>query len=304
MSASLGPRLWRYQAERFPLLRSGLVIAAFGGSTVAFSHLARGAAGAPSIALFAGAIASSLAMMALMRIADEHKDAAEDAAFRPYRPVPRGLVSLGELRLVGACCAGAQLAIALAISPHLIPGLLLLWVWYALMTAEFFVPAYLRAHPALYLASHMAIMPLLDFYVSSFDWAPAGAHPPATLAWFLGLSFANGLVVEIGRKLRQPRDEERGVETYSALWGRANAGGVWIALLAVAAAVGCAAAHAAALPLRCVAALAGVFVIAFAFALGFLFRRVRGNAIEAAAGAWTFVSYTALGLLPLGVTLR
>jgi len=99
-------------------------------------------------------------------------------------------------------------------------------------------------------------------------------------------------------------DEESGVATYTALWGRATAGAVWIALLALAATVGCATAHAAGLPLWCIAALGCVFVAGIAFALAFLLRRVRGGAIEAAAGAWTFVSYTALGLLPLGVTVR
>jgi 4-hydroxybenzoate polyprenyltransferase len=44
-------------------------------------------------------------------------------------------------------------------------------------------------------------------------------------AWngFFWVSFFNGTVLEIGRKIRAPQDEEAGVETYSFLWGRGGA---------------------------------------------------------------------------------
>ena len=44
-----------------------------------------------------------------------------------------------------------------------------------------------------------------------------------------------GLVLELGRKIRVPRLEQEGVETYSALWGTANSVAIW--LVSVAAAV-------------------------------------------------------------------
>ena len=39
-------------------------------------------------------------------------DAEEDARFRPYRPVPRGLVTLRELGWIGALIAVVQFALA------------------------------------------------------------------------------------------------------------------------------------------------------------------------------------------------
>ncbi len=39
--------------------------------------------------------------------------------------------------------------------------------------------------------------------------------------------------VEVGRKLRSPADEETGVETYSALWGRFRAIAAWLAAMTV-----------------------------------------------------------------------
>jgi len=108
-------RFWVYQRERFPLISHGLLIAAFSASAIAFSAFARHAA-LPHWWLLAAGFLSSLFFFLQMRIADEWKDAAEDAEFRPYRPVPRGLVSLRELAWVGVAAGVAQFAIALAIS--------------------------------------------------------------------------------------------------------------------------------------------------------------------------------------------
>jgi 4-hydroxybenzoate polyprenyltransferase len=62
----------------------------------------------------------------------------------------------------------------------------------------------------------------------------AGADPPAALPWFLAAAYANGMVFEVGRKLRAPQDEEPGVETYSALWGTRRAALLWFCALALA----------------------------------------------------------------------
>jgi 4-hydroxybenzoate polyprenyltransferase len=56
------------------------------------------------------------------------------------------------------------------------------------------------------------------------------------LIFFLGVGFFGGMVIEIGRKIRAPNDEERGVETYSALWGRKSAVTAWLAACALTAA--------------------------------------------------------------------
>src|SRR5262249_6891195 len=42
--------------------------------------------------------------------------------------------------------------------------------------------------------------------------------------------------IEVGRKVRGPSEEEPGVNTYSALWGRRNAVLVWLGALLVTAA--------------------------------------------------------------------
>ena len=61
---------------------------------------------------------------------------------------------------------------------------------------------------------------------------PAAAAPPSALWLFLVLSFINGCVLEIGRKIFAPINERHGVETYSALLGPRNATLLWFAVLA------------------------------------------------------------------------
>ncbi len=233
----LGARLWEYQAERFPVFKHGALIAAFGASAVCLSAILRGgAAGWPApnpLSIFV-AIAVLFGFFFQLRVADEHKDNEEDTKFRPERPVPRGLVTLAELRAVAIGVAVSQVALTVWLDWRLLGPLLLVWVWMAVMTKEFFVPVWLKKHPLVYMISHMAIMPLIDLYATACDWLPHGdgGHQGfgLTLGAFLLLSLVNGSVIEIARKCWAPDQEREGVETYSKLWGPGRSG---IAVLCV-----------------------------------------------------------------------
>ncbi len=229
----LGARLWAYQAERFPLVKHGVLIAAFGASATCLSALLRG--GAPSVLAIVVAVLVLFGFFFQLRVADEHKDNEDDTKFRPERPVPRGLVTLAELRVVAIGVGVTQVALTVALDWRLLGPLLLVWAWMAVMTKEFFVPAWLKKRPIIYMVSHMAIMPLIDLYATACDWLPAGValheNFGLTLGAFLLLSLVNGSVIEIARKSWAPEMERDGVETYSRLWGAQRAGIVVMALL-------------------------------------------------------------------------
>lgn len=296
-------RWWIYQRERFPLARTGALVAAFAFSAVALSGYLRGRAALPSLTGTLVAFVTSLGFFALLRIADEHKDFDEDSQFRPYRPVPRGLVKLSELRAIGFTIAAVQMALALWLAPQLAFLLLLTWGYFGLMTKEFFIRDWLKARPLAYLFSHMLIMPLIDLYATACDWMPALGMPPEGLGWFLLMSFFNGIVIEVGRKLRAPEDEEAGVETYTSLYGRGRA---TAGLLAAMAGAGASAVAAASLVNAGLAVLA-VLLVAYALVLvtvaRFLRRPVAATAtrLEPISGTWVLVSYIALATLPLAV---
>ena len=295
-----------YQRERFPLAAHGPLVAAFSASAVCFSSLVRGRVAVPHPASLAVAFTTSILFFLQLRIADEFKDFEDDARYRPYRPVPRGLVTLGELGWIGAGAAVVQLALALALEPSLVWLLALAWTYLGLMTREFFARDWLRRHPVVYLTSHMVIIPLIDLYATACDWRVAGlSEPPPGLFWFLIVSYVNGIVVEVGRKTRVPADEEAGVETYSALWGTNVALRVWLAAVVITAF----AAWRAAARIGTDAAMLNLLLVLIAIC-GFVAVRVMrrrtpggGKAIEMASGVWTLVMYLGVGAIPLAYKL-
>ncbi len=295
-------RWWTYQAERFPLAAHGPLIAAFSFCAVSYSAVLRGAT-APRWPSVVVAFITSLAFFLQLRIADEFKDFDEDARYRPYRPVPRGLVTLRELAIVFVLAGALQLALALWLAPALAVVLVGVWVYLAAMSKEFFVRRFLKANLLLYMVSHMMIMPLIDLYATSTDWLAYGEGAPAGLHWFLLASFFNGMVIEIGRKTRAPEDEEPGVETYSAVWGRGRAIAAW--WLVAGLTFGCALLAAAEIGEGPAAWVFVVLLLAFVAMLwqGQRFHREPkaggGRTIEKLSGVWTLALYLSLGLVPL-----
>jgi amino acid transporter len=115
------------------------------------------------------------------------------------------------------------------------------------------------------------------------------------------MSFFNGIVVEIGRKIRAPEAEEKGVETYSALYGPKRAALMWLAALV---ATG-------------VSALLAAQTIGFflpVFIMGLILVGLAGMAVshfwqaqtlqtakwfERLTGLWTLCVYLFVGVVPL-----
>jgi 4-hydroxybenzoate polyprenyltransferase len=293
-------RWWVYQRERFPILAHGPLIAAFSASAVSYSALLRGETTLPVGGTLV-AFGTAFLFFLQLRIADEFKDHEEDLRYRPYRPVPRGLVKLRELGWLGVAAAAAQLALALVVQPALVPFLVLVWVYLGLMSAEFFAAAWLKARPFTYMWTHMLIMPLIDFYATACEWRVRGADLPHELFWFLTVSFFNGIVIEIGRKLRASADEEAGVETYSAVWGRKRAVAAWLAAMTLCAASALLAARAIDFLLPAAAVLAALLAVAAVLARRYLAADIAGagKKLETVSGVWTLAMYLTVGVVPL-----
>lgn len=299
--APLLHRLWLYQSERFPVFKHGLLIAAFSSCGVSLSTLLRGQVHFPSLVTYGVAFFVMFGLFLQLRIADEYKDAEIDAAYRPTRPVPRGLISLKELRQVAFITAALQVLACLLISPLLVVLLCVVWAYLGLMTAKFFVPAWLKARPIVYMISHMLILPLMDLWVTACDWLPQGGVMPHGLEGFVILSFFNGLLIEIGRKTYCPANEAEGVETYSAAWGLDRALSVWFALF-------CAASLSAIYTAIsshywAITSLVAAVVALFALRASDQFRKnptpKTQIGLETISGIWALCAYLTLGLLPL-----
>ena len=299
--APLVHRLWLYQAERFPLGKTAVLLGVFSAASLAVSaQLAERPL--PPVWTFVVMWLVCLVVFFQMRASDEWKDLDDDRRYRPERPVPSGLVSLRLIAGLAVAAGAVAVLLTASVSVALLLFLALVWLWLGLMTFEFFAPEWLKRRPLLYLVSHMAIMPLIDLLMTAGEWLPHGA-PPQGLWLFLALSFVNGCVLEVGRKVWSPASERAGVETYSALLGPGRAALAWMGacLLSLALLVGVGIALDAPLLVGALGAvaLAGVLVV------GARFRAdptpERQGAVDTAAGLWVFSCYCIAGFAPLAM---
>ena len=298
--AGAASRWWIYQRERFPLVAHGILIAAFAISAVGYSSLLRSDAPPTTLSMLV-AFASSFLFFLQLRILDEVKDYEEDAQYRSYRPVPRGLVTLRELGRIGVVAAGVQAALAVSLDRRMVLLLLVTWAYLLLMAREFFVGHWLKTRPAVYLSTHMLIIPILTLYATACDWLVAGGGVPDGLGAFLMASFFNAIVIEIGRKVRAPADEERGVTTYSAAWGVRWAVYGWVLALSVTATLALIAAARIAFVLPVALIVALLLATAATIAWRFLRWQEASDArrIEHMSAAWALLMYLSLGVAPL-----
>ena len=292
---------WIYQKERFPFSQYIPMILAFSFCAISYSSTLRG--GQITISSYIVSFITTFFFFALLRVADEFKDYEEDCKYRPYRAVPRGLVKLKELNVIGAILMLVQFALALIYNRFSIIVLSIVWLYFLLMCKEFFVSKWLKAHPTIYLLTHMGIMPLIDLYATSCDWLGF----PITKTLFIGLvcyfvsSFCDGTVVEVGRKIRAEEDEEFGVETYTALWGKKKAVSVWLICLTVSFISTAVAGFQVGVGIPLTILLIVFYIWGLVISYNFLKEPTSKHAkiFETMSGIWMIVMYLALGLMPL-----
>lgn len=294
-------RLLTYQKERFPVVQHAPLIAVFTFAAISYSRQCRGVGGFVPIEHYLVGAFTAITFFLFLRIADEFKDFSEDARYRPYRAVPRGLVSLPELARLALVVMILQVVANAIVIPSVLPYYLPGIFYLLLMSREFFVGDWLRRHPVVYMLSHMAILPMIDLYTTGLDWAVNGGEIPTGLEFFLVVTYLNGMVIEIGRKIRTPADEEVGVETYSALYGAGKATLWWIATVVTGGVAALAAAAYAGFALEAGIGLAVLAIIALLPAILFLTKQdaVNAHRIELASGVWTIGMYLILGGLPM-----
>lgn len=298
-------RFYIYQKERFPFVAHGLLIAAFSFSAIAYSRLCSHVDGFVNWRLYFICLFNTITLFFLLRIFDEFKDKEDDALYRKYLPVPRGLISLTELRTIGIITFILQLLVNIWFVPRMLPLFAMVIVYLLLMGKEFFVTTWLKKHQFWYVVSHMLIIPLVDVYASGFDWLLDNRFAPTGLLYFFGVSFMNGIVLEIGRKIKTADKEEEGVVSYTKLLGTKGAPVVWILVLATTLLLAMAAAYYAGHASVTYIVLGVLFLLCSFPALLFLnkFTPRWAKFIEYASALWTFGMYLTLGGIPMLIQL-
>ena len=293
-------RFWIYQKERFPFVGHLPLIFMFTFSAIAYSRICRSQSGFIQWKDFAIGFFTTLTLFFLLRISDEFKDREIDAKYRPELPVPRGLMKLSELKIMGMIVIVLQCILILWIHPSMFLFYIIVLAYLAFMTVEFFAHDWLNNHMLAYMASHMVIIPLVDIYASGLDWYLDGNHPHWGLLFFFAVSYFNGMVLEIGRKLKHPADEKEGVVTYSGLYGYQRASTYWILILSLTAFAAAVACHYANL------SVISYYILATSYSIG-VFAAIKykrnpsqkaSKTLEIISGIWTLLMYGTLGGIP------
>ncbi len=299
-SQSFAKRLIAYLAERFPLNKFGIMVSMFALSGLCFSQMLRGVQPLPPLPVFLITAVVTLLVFFQLRVADEFKDYEDDCLYQAYRPVPRGLVKLKELGVLAFLSALVQVVLVGFLGVKLFLPLAAVWLYMALMTKEFFVRDWLRAHTLIYVATHMFIMVFIDLFITACDWLRQGSSMPHGIYAFLCVSLCNGLIIEFGRKIRAPEQEENGVQTYSHMWGTGIASGVWLGFIVLAFifATFTASLVKFSLPTASILTLFMLFATKVVFDFCKRPNKALADKIEFLSGFWVVLSYVCLGVLP------
>ena len=203
---------YTYQKERFPVLTYGFYILCLTFAT--FFYNTKMLEIKSNVGTFIVMFVVAFLQFLMVRIIDEFKDYEEDKKYRPYRPVPRGLIKLQELRVLFVIWVVLQLGLTLILNPISVLFLLILWVVFVLMTKSFFMKKIVDKHILLEVALDEVMLPVLILYLASF------IKIDMTILWrLLLLTYVVSWIIEIARKVRCKKDEEKGVKTYTAVFG-------------------------------------------------------------------------------------
>jgi len=212
---------WRaYFKERFPFLGHGVLIASFYSSNQFLAH-ALTQPGTPmhyDISSLLGYV-TILFFFLHLRVFDDHKDYDEDCRNFPDRVLQRGVIGLGELKLLGGIAIAIEFVSAALTGAGALISILAAFGYSVLMLKEFFAREWLKRHFLIYASSHMLIMPLLAVVVFSFA---TGGFPWQAPGWFWLYSFVSffvGFNWEVSRKIRAPEEEREGVDSYTKIFG-------------------------------------------------------------------------------------
>lgn len=209
-------RILAFTQERFPLLNHGLLIASYYSSNQFLAHALAGTGVQMHYTLnsLLGAVVVFLFFFHL-RVFDEHKDYEHDCEHHPDRLLQRGVVTLDELKVLGAGAIGLEAFIAFSHSWGAFVAWSIAFGFSLLMLVEFFVPDWLEERFLLYALSHMLVMPLLAFVVYGFATGQMPWEAPPHFWLYSLVGFFVMFNWEISRKIRAPEQERDGIDSYT-----------------------------------------------------------------------------------------
>lgn len=209
--------LYRYQKERFPIfilglsflpaiLSSGAVVTRTGSIHFTFVILA---------------LVISLTYLLHVRIIDEFRDYDHDVRHHNDRPVPRGIVTLGELRIVNWVVIVLVIGSAAYAGSQTFAMATVMLLYSFLARNEFFLGMWLRKHFFVYNAVNLVQMLLLQVLV--YTLADETFHFTSLILVHFLFTASGTIIFEFLRKVKTPGQDGTGQDTYTWFLGHNTA---------------------------------------------------------------------------------
>lgn len=207
MSSTVLQRLYIYQKERFPVVFVFLTTLAVVLSSFAVTNTPL-----HFLNIFFALLAAFIYILHI-RIVDEIRDYQHDLEYHKLRPIPRGIISLQELKTIDlfTILIFTLVAIQYGFLTFFIGLSAILYTFFA--SQEFFMYEKIRSHFLLYNAVNIIQIVILQLFVYAL-FSPT--FYDSLIVWIhLLFIFINSIILEILRKIKIKSEESLGHDTYS-----------------------------------------------------------------------------------------
>ncbi|MEE9355349.1 MAG: UbiA family prenyltransferase [Methylococcaceae bacterium] len=215
-SLSLGTRWWIFVQERFPLGEHlvSILFLVLANAIVAIRFLET-TMNPGNIVI---ALIVSLLFFFRLRCFDEVKDFDIDNSINQDRPLPRGLLTVKQVKEMFVCLTLLEIGLVSLIgSPAVVVHLLAVAYSY-LMYKEFFIGKYLSPHLTTYAVTHTFVSVLVGYSIYAQVLNRELWFMPKALLIFGFCNWALFNLFEFARKTYAKDEEREGIDTYSSLF--------------------------------------------------------------------------------------
>ena len=224
MKSNILTKLYKYQKKRFPLVvLSFTTISVVLSSAIVISENV-------SRAVIINSFLATLLYLFHIRIIDEIRDYNHDSKFHKNRPIQKGIITLKELKLANTFGMLIFFIIAFFYGKDTIALSFILLSYSFLALKDFFLNEKIRKKFFLYNSINIIQMLILQLFLYSFFTNNFTFN--IIIILHLMFVFINFVIIEVMRKIKIPKKESIGKDTYSWHFGfRKSLFVYWIIIL-------------------------------------------------------------------------
>lgn len=210
-----------FLSERFDPISHFIMIALFVYAHYLVADASKFVIVEPHLIIYVG-LGTAVFFMKL-RFYDEIKDYEVDVEKNPTRPLPRGLLKQFDVKKAIELCIILEIILFTSCGLSAFTAILVAIGYSLLMYKEFFIPKLIRPHLTTYATSHTVVTFFLSLAIFSALSKFKLWRMDLDFYYFSIMSWLLFNIFELGRKIYQPCEERKGIDTYSSVWGKPGA---------------------------------------------------------------------------------